>query len=80
MYPAPIYLNCACKNKVMIVKSDITYLKMVRKSYATYDSEKCHHERKKCRDISKIDCISDKAHDIIYLRVGISWLRSDTYH
>ncbi len=34
----------------------------------------------KCSHISKTGCISGKAHDIIYLRVGISWLRSDTYH
>ena len=28
---------------------------------------------------SKTGCIPEKAHDIIYLRVGISWLRSDIY-
>ena len=33
----------------------------------------------KYRHISKIGCISDKAHNIIYLCVGISWLQSDTY-
>lgn len=67
----------------MIVKSDVTHLKMIAKSNITYDSEKCHHERKKCHKMPphlKIGCISEEAHDIIYLRVGISWLRSDTYH